>query len=111
MSEERPYTVDEVSLSKLQEWLDAKGDVTFKATKTKRHREGESSWIPVGDTYYGDAFFSSHPWTGEKCMTFGRGLDGRMWTSAVLSAEPDPEQGDAWVIKTYNSYYKIEVVS
>jgi hypothetical protein len=110
MSEEKPYEVDEKSLEKLQEWLDAQGeDASFRAEKIKRHRKGESTWIPVGDVYYGDASFSEHPWTHEKCMTFGRGLDGRMWTSPVLSAEEHPEEKGVWLIKTYNSIYRLEL--
>jgi hypothetical protein len=104
-----PYTVDEKALAKLQAWLDEKGDAIFRATKIARHREGQSSWIPVGDVYVGDAIFAAHPWTGEKCMSFGRGFKSdRMWTSAAISAEPG-EDSDTWLLRTYNSIYKIEL--
>lgn len=104
-----PYKVNEKSLERLQKWLDEKGDVSFRAEKIKRHRKGKSSWIPVGDVYRGGAAFSSHPWTGEKCMTFGRGIDGRMWTSPVLSARKASKEVDVWLIRTYNSIYRLEI--
>ena len=110
--EELPYKVNEKSLSKLQAWLDKNektfDDTTYRATKLRRHRKGQSSWIPVGDVYYGEASFAGHPFTGEKCMTFGKGLDGRMWTSAVLSARKVCFK-EVWLIKTYNSIYKLEI--
>lgn len=107
--EELPYKVNEKSLARLQEWLTQTDAQSYKATKLKRHREGEASWIPVGDTYFGDAHFIEHPYTGEKCMTFGRGMSDRMWTSAVLSARRAPGQKDVWLIKTFNSIYKLEI--
>ena len=111
MNEELPYVVDEKSLAKLQAWLDKNDSdsISYKATKMKRHRKGESSWIPVGEVYYGEAYFAGHPWTGEKCMTFGRGLtNDRMWTSAVVSAKKLWFR-NVWLIRTYNSIYRLEI--
>jgi hypothetical protein len=65
-----------------------------------------------GEVYFGDAGFAPHPWTGETCMSFGRGVtNDRMWTSAVLSAKHAFCNRNVWFIRTYNSIYKLEIRS